>query len=187
VVQGPNDPAHGFYVSATSLEDRSRERADPLRYVDATQVPYIVLPPEFITGRGTALGDLAAVIRARDRIRSEAIFADVGPRRKLGEGSVALADALGITSDPRSGGIGDGVIYLIFPGSGDGRPCSTEEIGAVANGLFEEFGGMGQVDSVPAGRVNLATVLLGPSASRAGRLQEIEMKCDEQQAAGYAL
>jgi hypothetical protein len=35
VIQTANDPAPGFYVSITSLQDPSRARKDPRRYVDA--------------------------------------------------------------------------------------------------------------------------------------------------------
>jgi hypothetical protein len=44
VVQGPADPAPGFYISTTSLEDPAFGRKDPRRYVDSESIPYIVLP-----------------------------------------------------------------------------------------------------------------------------------------------
>ncbi|MEO8354092.1 MAG: hypothetical protein ABI680_20380, partial [Chthoniobacteraceae bacterium] len=37
VVQGPNDPAPGFYVSTTALEDSARAQGDPGRYVDSDE------------------------------------------------------------------------------------------------------------------------------------------------------
>jgi hypothetical protein len=43
VVQKTDDPAPGFFVSSTALEDRSFDRTDPRRYVDAETIPYIVL------------------------------------------------------------------------------------------------------------------------------------------------
>ncbi len=41
---------------------------------------------------------------------------------------MALADSLGIRSDARNGGARRGILYLVFPGSGNGRPRSIEEI-----------------------------------------------------------
>ena len=46
-----------------------------------------------------------------------AVFADVGPKGRLGEGSIALANKLRIASNPRHDSAPDGVTYLIFPGS----------------------------------------------------------------------
>jgi Fungal chitosanase of glycosyl hydrolase group 75 len=87
IIQGPDDPTPGFYVSLTSLQDRTKGRTDPLRYVDATQIPYMVLPPEVRSNLGTQLGDFAVVIRSKSGQLSEAIFVDVGPRGKIGEGN----------------------------------------------------------------------------------------------------
>jgi hypothetical protein len=116
IVQGPDDPAPGFYILSTSLQDKTKQLTDPLRYVDATQIPYIVLSPEVRSSLGAELGDFALVINSKSGQLYEAIFADVGPRQKIGEGLVALADALGIPSSPRHGGTDDGVIYLVLPG-----------------------------------------------------------------------
>src|SRR5262249_13386653 len=87
VIQGPGDPAPGFYVSPTSLQDPGRPPHDPLRYVDASTVPYLALPPEMMRQGEMRLGDLAIVVNCARRIASAAIFADVGPRGRLGEGS----------------------------------------------------------------------------------------------------
>src|SRR5216684_3395413 len=49
-------PYKGFYVSTTSL--RAGNDADPSRYVDATRIPYIALPPLFVRKFGVVIGDL---------------------------------------------------------------------------------------------------------------------------------
>src|SRR6185436_16558384 len=41
IIQGPNDPYPGFYVSPTALQDKSKNRTDPNRYVDSTKIRYI--------------------------------------------------------------------------------------------------------------------------------------------------
>jgi hypothetical protein len=134
-VQGEGDPAPGYYVSTTSLIDAARTPRDPRRYVDAASVPYVALPAPFRDALGCALGDLAWVERtALDGAvhRSAAVFADVSPpSAPLGEGSIALAERLGIPSDPRSGGtFRVSVRYVLFCGERLGWPTSVSEIDA---------------------------------------------------------
>jgi hypothetical protein len=142
VVQGGGDPAPGFFVSQTSLADPDRELADPQRYVDAVAVPYLALQEVFVTELGCKLGDFAFVTReANDgSVRaSAAIFADVAaPELPLGEGSIALAERLGVPSDPRHGGaFRASVQYVLFCRSGNGRPRSVAEIDAEGGRLAE--------------------------------------------------
>jgi len=49
LVQRESDPAPGFHVSQTSLEDAEKEVADPQRYVDSAAVPYLALQALFVT------------------------------------------------------------------------------------------------------------------------------------------
>lgn len=114
VVQGEGDPAPGFFVSPTSLCDRSKRLSDPRRYVDSETVAYIAVPPELVA-RGVAMGDVALV--ACGALTTAAIVADVGPHGHLGEGSIALARALGIDADPRLGGCEGGVQVTLWPGT----------------------------------------------------------------------
>jgi len=131
LVQGSDDPQPGFYVSQTSLEDKQRQPRSQASFVDSEEVPYIAFPP---TVRGPELGDVAIVLNTRNLRASAAIFADESPR--LGEGSIALAKALGVDPDPRAGGTGDGIIYLVFERSGDGTPLPLQEIWRRARDLW---------------------------------------------------
>jgi hypothetical protein len=140
VVQGSKDPAPGYYVSATSLNDPDKDKYDPLKYVNAEVIPYIVLPEKLYTRANINLGDFAAVINKKNGKISYAIFADVGPAGKLGEGSIALANNLGIYSSPKDGGADEGVIYIVFPGSGNGRSRDLEEISMNGVKLLKEWG-----------------------------------------------
>jgi hypothetical protein len=145
IVQGPDDPAPGFYVSTTSLFDPDLPITQ--RYVDATRIPFYVLPPAGRTQLGVHLGDLGMVVNTDNRQRAGAIFADVGPTDNLGEGSIALAAALGLPDDPRAGGASGGIAWVVFPGSGTGRPLPPETIAAGAEARFTDFGGMAQLDA----------------------------------------
>ena len=147
VIQGAADPAPGFHVSTTSLQDASRLASDPRRYVDSSTIPYIVLPGSVTRQTGARLGDFAMVVNVQNSRRSAAIFADGGPADKLGEGSIALANALGVPSSPRHGGAADHIFYVVFPHSGNGKPRSQADIAAQGERLFNEWGGMHQLDS----------------------------------------
>jgi hypothetical protein len=127
-IQGPNDPFPGYYVSATALSDRSKAVNDPTRYVDASRIPFVVLPGILARQLGARVGDFAIVFNKRNGKISYAIYGDVGPFDRIGEGSVALAENLGIRSDARNGGARRGIVYLVFPGSGNGSPRTNEEI-----------------------------------------------------------
>ena len=59
IIQGDSEPAPGFYVSTTSLENFAFPETRQGRYVDASKIPFIVLP--FGLGMGLKLGDLCFV------------------------------------------------------------------------------------------------------------------------------
>ncbi|MEW5724973.1 MAG: glycoside hydrolase family 75 protein [Thermodesulfobacteriota bacterium] len=141
LVQGPGDPRPGYHVSQTSLFNPDRKRTDPARYVDSNQTPYVALPARFLDL--VHLGDFGLVFHRLSGRYSGAIFADVGPDDILGEGSIALARALGVPSCPREGGTEEdtGIVYLLFPGSGNQKPRSLGEIWFESERLFRTFGG----------------------------------------------
>ena len=146
-IQGPDDPFPGYYVSCTALTDRSKSQTDPARYVDASKIPYIVLPGSLAREAGARLGDFAVVTNTRNGKSSYAIFADIGT---LGEGSIALADNLGIWSNAREGGTRGGIIFQVFPGSGNGQPRSVEEINTETAKLLQGAAVAGQVNGCSA-------------------------------------
>lgn len=148
-IQLPGDPAPGFYVSTTALQDSKKSVRDPARYVDSTKVPYVVIPPEFLlTSYGARLSDLCAVTY---KMRTAyALVADIGPHGQLGEGSIALADALGIPSSPRNGGVSDGVQWVLFPKSGAGWPVALDDLNLQAQLLFDDWGGVEALSSALA-------------------------------------
>lgn len=106
----------------------------------------MVLPPVGFTH--AKLGDFATVLNRRNGKVAEAIVADESaPELKMGEGSIALAVALGIDSNPRSGGIEHGVAYVIFPGSGSGKPRAFDEIVSTSRRYFQTWGGLQTLNS----------------------------------------
>ena len=141
VIQRKGDPAPGYYVSMTSLYDANiPSERNPHRFVDAAHIPYVVLPP--IGFKHAKLGDFATVINLRNGRVASAIVADESaPDLQMGEGSIALARALGINPNPRTGGTDDGVAYVIYPGSGNGQPRTLTAIVATAQRHFQTWGG----------------------------------------------
>jgi hypothetical protein len=141
-------PNQAYYVSPTTLGDPDKAETDQARYVDSETIAYLALPLKTLKQMASAagavpiaLGDLAFV-RNRDNGKTAfALFADVGPARKIGEGSIALAEALGIRSSPRNGGTNDGVEVVVFPGSGNRRPRPQPDIDRDAAARLASWGG----------------------------------------------
>jgi hypothetical protein len=118
VKQGKSGPAPGAYVSATSYRWPALARIDPLAYVDAASVPYIVLPSHWRKlAVGVVLGCKATVEDTKTgKILNAAAVLDFGPRAKLGEASIACAQFFGIPSSPKDGGTSEKrFIYTFFP------------------------------------------------------------------------
>lgn len=144
VVQGAYDPYPGDWISQTALGDHSKAITDPRRYVDSRTVPYVSIPSDALVSRGGALhvGDLAMVCYGAKRCA--AIVADTGPKGKWGEGSIALAKALGFANcSPRNGGVSHGVTFVLFSGSASAPawPRALDEFKNAAEDLFTAFGG----------------------------------------------
>jgi hypothetical protein len=132
VVQRAGNPCPGYYVSPTSLVDRSKIITDPRRYVNADVVSYVAVCPE-LRSRGVQLGDLAMVLYKDKRVA--AIVADVSPHDHYGEASVACARAVGIPSSAKNGGVAAAVTYVLFPGS-LAAPAWPREFAADAEALY---------------------------------------------------
>jgi len=74
--------------------------------------------------------------------------ADVSaPNLPVGEGSIALAEELGVDSSPRHGGQDGNVVFVIYSGSGNGKPRELQDILAESNRLFVAWGGISRLDA----------------------------------------
>jgi hypothetical protein len=100
IIQDPDDPKPGYFVSTTALQQPGIDKRTPQAQLDSNAVPFIVIPSSWHKGGtpGVKLGDFAVVVRRSTGKMSPAIVGDLGPKTKLGEGSVALHWALG--NDP---------------------------------------------------------------------------------------
>ena len=131
VVQGSDDPVPGFYISCTALVCPGKHDTDCARYVNSDSIPFIVIPAVKSVQQYAKLGDIASVKNLRNGKSCYAICADVGPKDKIGEGSIYLAAQLGIPSSPRTGGVKDSVSWRVFIGSGNGTPRSRVVIDSI--------------------------------------------------------
>lgn len=118
-IQTATDPAPGYYVSATAYEWKGFKAHDPKRYVDSETVPYVVVSPLIRrSAKGVVLGCKAVITNTVTGQSVEAVVADIGPRQKIGELSIAAAKAVGVDGNPRRGGTEKKIIrYEIFPGT----------------------------------------------------------------------
>ncbi|WEO99138.1 glycoside hydrolase family 75 protein [Streptomyces sp. FXJ1.172] len=86
------------------------------RNLNAAALPYIVVPAPSRTWNpsadGVRGGSVAAVVY-RGRVQY-AVVGDTGPSDVIGEASYATARGLGISADPRDGGVPSGVTYIVF-------------------------------------------------------------------------
>ena len=124
--------------------EKTHQDQTSLAGVDSNVTPYFVLPGGFAAQHGIKLGDLAVVLY-RDRIEF-AVYADSGPRSKIGEGSIALHRALGFERVGGGGriidvGIPRGVVTVVFPGSGNGTAQTPESVRLAGAVRFRAIGG----------------------------------------------
>lgn len=136
--------------------DPSWQRNTSLRYADnssinSNEVPYFVLPgpKPWYASRGVSLGDYAAII-FKDKL-AFAVFADIGPKKKLGEGSLELMRRLGQermkpNNTVKNAGMGPRVLTIVFPGSGASAHRSRQaklltSIEQTAKPIFKNLGG----------------------------------------------
>jgi hypothetical protein len=119
--------------SETSLQYGSGQSLNP------GTLPFFVLPMDFRKSHPqVALGDLALVRYESSGRQAFALYGDNGPRGTIGEGSIKLAQMLGIPDDPNRGGTPGGVTYIVFPGSrGKSIPRTAEEIQQAAAPYYE--------------------------------------------------
>ncbi|MBL7814825.1 MAG: hypothetical protein JNL70_07440 [Saprospiraceae bacterium] len=109
-------PFKGYYISTTSYVYSGQRDDVQERYVNANIVPYSVLSEVSRKALGLKLGDLVHVKNTKNGKEKwtaylETRFAD----DKIGEVSGAAANALGINSDPRVGGVGGGLVFTFYP------------------------------------------------------------------------
>ena len=94
ILQGPNDPFPGYYISQTAFADiENQKERDPRRYVDARKINYVVRG-NAARRRGVKVGDF---VSAYSKHTGKSVFAIVGDTGNPtgDEGSLHLLQNLG--------------------------------------------------------------------------------------------
>lgn len=139
-IQGATDPKPSYFVSTTVLKQPGQDRRTPQARLDSNTVPFSLIAGPWQTTGGPGLGYF--------------LIGGIGPRNKLGEGPVALDQALG--NDPfvmRFGVLrarqdigGRDVVYVLFPSSAQrGQPLDAASIERSAGPLLDRFGGVARI------------------------------------------
>jgi hypothetical protein len=110
IAEMPTTMREGYYVSTTSWREPGKNLWDPHAYLDASAVPYSVVPAL----KGVRLGDYGLVVRHKTGastpyVCGDSSGADKGSTR-LGECSGAVYIAMGLENE------GD-FSFIVFPGS----------------------------------------------------------------------
>ena len=154
VVQKEGDPLPGAaYISTTSMSVPNTPDKTQRHWVDANEIPYIVLSGSFSQAFHVGHGDIAIVYRPSTQKMAFAVFADGG---KLGEASVRLHKDIGNNPISTSGGveraklrIEDRVLTIVFPGKTTHGTTDANawrnEIQQLGQQVLQEFGGIARV------------------------------------------
>lgn len=141
---GPGRRSGSQLDPGSGQDDTSLHFAGTGKGLPSEAMPYIVLPlGTFRANTGLAIGDVAVVI-FKDKI-STAICADLGPKKKIGEGSIRLHEAFHPPApDPCSvrqpdgsckrilnASIEEDVLYFVFPGSAFGSELNAGNLEAM--------------------------------------------------------
>ena len=114
-------------------------------YVDANEIPYVVLPYWLAEEQGIALGTLCTVFLGEDgENHAHAIYADNGPSHKLGEGSLKLYRLLGQervdgNNNVINQGMGQTVRVLFYPKIVLSKTNTSDEIQSAGHDAILAF------------------------------------------------
>jgi hypothetical protein len=144
---GSTDP---WYQAQTSFQTSNGS------YFTSDQTRYYVIPlpsSRFnYQSSGIKPGAVAAVVY-NSKV-AYAVFADEGPDNIIGEGSYALATALGIDPNPATGGTEGPVTFIVFPSSVPNpveNNSTIDSVGAAAANSWVGNGGGTTPTTPPAG------------------------------------
>ena len=161
VVQRAGDPLPGAaYVTTTTLTIPGQPDDVQRRYVNASEIPYVVLSPSYAQHNHLALGDVVAVYRPKT---GRIAFGVYGDCCSLGEASVRLHQDLG--ADPlvtkadgsrrAKRGIADRVVFVALTGAHTKPVLDASawrsEIGAKGQAALAALGGEAAVKACAAG------------------------------------
>lgn len=160
-IQTTGDPFPGAaYISTTSVSIPDADPNTQARYVNALEIPYVVLPKGLQRAHPVPAGAVAAVYRPKSKKLVFAVYGDSGG--KLDEASIRLHQEIGGSPIvPRKGvmrGKGtleDRVVVVVFP-KAVSRPRTDakawrEDILAVGQAALDAWGGSERLKACASG------------------------------------
>lgn len=155
IVQGEGNPLPGkAFVTTTKLTVPGTPATSQRHFVDAVQIPYVVLPGDWAANRGVSLGGVVAVYRPKTGRMAFAVYGDCC---SIGEGSVRLHQDIGANPlvTKRDGtkrakqGIEDRVVFVPFRGAGTTPTLDAaawrKQIQEVGTAALDRFGGIAAI------------------------------------------
>ncbi|HBT68080.1 MAG TPA: hypothetical protein DEB63_07345 [Agrobacterium sp.] len=159
IVQKAGDPLPGkAFITETSVSVPDGPAGTQRHWVDANEIPYVVLSGSFVRKYGVKGGDIAVVYRPATKRFAYGVYADGG---KLGEASVRFHQDIGNNPLVNKGGvlraksgIADEkrnkdpipVITVVFPGKTSHPTVDAKkwraEIAAMGKEQFDKWGGI---------------------------------------------
>ena len=143
LVQGPADPAPGYYVAMTSMTNPAvGDCKVPRNYVDAQKIPYVALSQkirafDYVRNRGA----LALVVNTVTGKRAFAVFADQAPDYGFGEASILLNRLVGNNPSPKTGGTDVRQNIIVVFKDTMGFPKNAGAVNTAAQKAFDAWGG----------------------------------------------
>jgi hypothetical protein len=153
-----DDSADRNWIQTRVRMTRRFTFAIQIRVCQARRFPYIVLPgATFRSNTGLTIGDMALVI-FKDKIDA-AVCGDIGPSKKIGEGSIRLHEALhppapdpcelrqpdGSCKRILNASIEEDVLFFVFPKSSFGDELTVSNLETLVNerafALYNKFRG----------------------------------------------
>ncbi len=108
---GGNPHHDPFFQPDTRLHNHGKA-------LNAEEERYVVVPPVVLQKtKGIVMGSKALCRNKKNGLTAWGVVGDSGPRKKIGEVSVAMAEALGLDGNPNHGGTDEHIIeYTVFVG-----------------------------------------------------------------------
>lgn len=109
---GGNPDGDPYFQADTTLHYKGKA-------LNPYTIPYIVVPPAVVKKTsGIVMGCHAVITDAYTGKTINAVVADLGPSKKVGEASVEAAKRLNLTHSPITGGVDDmnQICYEVYPG-----------------------------------------------------------------------
>jgi hypothetical protein len=115
------------YQSETSFAGPNSASNAHGKELASENTPYVVIPQDVrFPGLDQSNGGNIIAVIYNNQLEF-GVFGDQGPSDIIGEASVRTANGLGIPSSPARGGVGGGVTYIVFVGTGS-QPADMENI-----------------------------------------------------------